>query len=724
MNYLISQYPVTHDYLDRLSEITGTPLQSVVVSTITAQGHLAILRRFRALKCDVVYIPAIDASALPLLAPLRILSMLVRTRRRFVVRPDYSLREFGFFDAFWGGLRMTWGMLSGFFEAYRDWRYLGKILKAPRRLCSGTTDNRVLYINTNLWLGIQAGGAVAHISGVVKGLLDKGHEVLFASVEAPVALPASKMLATHRISPRNTYVIPRDLNHYRHNPLFFDALSPLFRSPIGFIYQRLSLGSFAGVMLSRHHGVPLVIEYNGSEKWLANNWGSRLNLEKLAMRAENACLRHAHLVVTVSDVLKQDLIDRGVDPERVVFHPNGVDPDLFDPQRFTKNDIAELRKSYGISADSLVVTFVGTFGPWHGAEVFARSVAELAAKDREWLKALKLHFFFIGDGARRRNVEDFIARKRIQQFVSVTGLIDQEKTPQHLAASDILVSPHVYNPDGSPFFGSPTKLFEYLAATRPVIASDLGQIGEVLDGCPHVGELDGTQGFPDEACGILVKPESSGELTAAIRLLAENQKWRNTAGLNAHARALNRYTWGHHVKAVVDGLDRVRALDATAPRPRVRVLFNGLHSKSGGGLTYLKNILPLMADDPDIDLHLCVHEDQRTFLPDAMENITIHYLNFKQGFWNLQVREQIYIPRLAKQIGASATFSPANYGPLWAPNPVVLLRNALSVAFVERRPVKLAYWALVYVGTILSLLTSRRAITVSDYARRAAGGGV
>jgi glycosyltransferase involved in cell wall biosynthesis len=79
---------------------------------------------------------------------------------------------------------------------------------------------------------------------------------------------------------------------------------------------------------------------------------------------------------------------------------------------------------------------------------------------------------------------------------------------------------------------------------------------------------------------------------------------------------------------------------------------------------------------------------------------------------------------LAKRIGADVTFSPANYGPLLAPNSVILLRNALSVAFVERRLGKLAYWALVYLGTFVSLLVSKKAIAVSEYAGNAASGGL
>ena len=158
-------------------------------------------------------------------------------------------------------------------------------------------------------------------------------------------------------------------------------------------------------------------------------------------------------------------------------------------------------------------------------------------------------------------------------------------------------------------------------------------------------------------------------------------------------------------------------------KPRVRVLFNGLHSKSGGGVTYLQNILPLLASDKGIDLHLGIHKEQRDLLPQNLENITIHTLEFSQGFWQLQIHEQIDIPRLAKSISADVTFSPANYGPLLAPNSIFLIRNALSVAFVERRLLKLGYWALVYLGTFLSLLVSKKVIAVSEYALKESTGG-
>ena len=725
MNYLITQYPVTQEYLNRLAEKTGSPLESIIVSAITAHGYLGIFRYFRHLESETVYLPVLDHSGRPLLPPLQILSMLVRARERLIVELDFSIHAFGFMDVLLGALRMTCGIVDGLLIATADWHRLGRLLKAERMIPRDNRINRVVYLKTNLWLGIQAGGSVAHTSGVIKGLLNKGFGVEFTSVENPVAMPESKALKFNPITPHDTYIIPRELNHYRHNGRFIDGASRLFRKPQGFIYQRLSLGNYASVILSRRHGVPLVLEYNGSEDWLANNWGTPLTLKKLVLRSEDVCLKHAHLVVTVSDVLRNELIERGVDRNRIVSHPNGVDTDIFDSDRFSKKAISKLRESYGIHKDSLVVTFVGTFGPWHGAEVFAEALKEMAKKNPALLEEHRLRFMFIGDGIRRPDVEKIAGDPDINQYVTIAGLIDQEQTPLHLAASDILISPHVPNPDGSPFFGSPTKLFEYLSSGRPVIGSDLGQITEVLEDCPHVTDIPSVGEFPlNGACGIRVTPQDTLELTIAIKFLVENSDWRKTAGRNARRRALERYTWDHHVGAILKGVQTANALDAVQDRPKIRLLFNALHSKSGGGLTYLKNMLPYFAADSDLDIHLCVHDDQKGFLPDTLDNITVHYLDFPQGFWRLQIREQTDVPRLARRIGADVTFSPANYGPLTAPNQVILLRNALSVAFVERRPVKLAYWAMVYAGTLLSLLVSKRAITVSKYARAAASGGL
>lgn len=154
-------------------------------------------------------------------------------------------------------------------------------------------------------------------------------------------------------------------------------------------------------------------------------------------------------------------------------------------------------------------------------------------------------------------------------------------------------------------------------------------------------------------------------------------------------------------------------------RRAIRVLINGLHAKSGGGITYLVNILPKLAEDPDLDLHLFLHTDQFDILMPIDERVRVHVLDFQSSFLRLLLWEQFCLPILARTMNVDVTFSPANYGPLAAPRPIILLRNSLAVAGRETRLGKRLYWAALAFMTLASLLAARRSIAVSNYARNA-----
>lgn len=150
----------------------------------------------------------------------------------------------------------------------------------------------------------------------------------------------------------------------------------------------------------------------------------------------------------------------------------------------------------------------------------------------------------------------------------------------------------------------------------------------------------------------------------------------------------------------------------------MRVLINALHAKSGGGVTYLRNMLPRLAHDPRLELHLFLHEDQYALFAPIDERVRLHLLDFEPGLRSLMLWEQVSLPVVARVMAADVTFSPANFGPLCAPNPVIVLRNALAVAGTEKRLIKRLYWAGLGALTAVSLIGCRRAIAVSDYARR------
>jgi glycosyltransferase involved in cell wall biosynthesis len=149
----------------------------------------------------------------------------------------------------------------------------------------------------------------------------------------------------------------------------------------------------------------------------------------------------------------------------------------------------------------------------------------------------------------------------------------------------------------------------------------------------------------------------------------------------------------------------------------LRIAVNGLHAKSGGGVTYLRNIMPLLARDERLELHLFLGRQQHGLFPDLPEQIRVHLLDLPESLPRLLLWEQVTLPILLREMRADVTFSPANYGPLAAPRPVIMLRNALSVAQLETRLSKRVYWFVLTVMTALSLMTARHSIAVSRYAR-------
>jgi len=142
--------------------------------------------------------------------------------------------------------------------------------------------------------------------------------------------------------------------------------------------------------------------------------------------------------------------------------------------------------------------------------------------------------------------------------VTFTGATPHKSVRTYLDAADILVSPHVPMPGGIPFFGSPTKLFEYMAMGKAIVASALDQIAEVLE---------------DGRTALLVKPGDPGEVVEAIKRLAADEQLCIELGRNARETALERHTWRQNAKRVLTCYADIRAaanqfalLTAAAPR--------------------------------------------------------------------------------------------------------------------------------------------------------------
>jgi glycosyltransferase involved in cell wall biosynthesis len=512
------------------AEVRVGPIDEIVlIPELRRLGPTNLLRRLRSLSGACVVIVE-DPGAVGLLPVLEALAALTRARTIEVVLPDLSTRRIGRMAGIASVTSLTGSAIHGHAALRRARRELA-VLAQTSRVAASVRGTDVLHLNPNLWFGVKAGGSVSHVAGVVNALVASGHAVTLASAIQPVGVSSAVDVVRLRTP---SIALPAESNFYRYAhsiPPQLDAVP----QP-SFLYQRHAVASYAGVVVSRARRVPLVLEYNGSEVWASRHWSRPLTYEQLALAAENASLQHAHLIVTVSEVLADQLVDRGVEPERIVWHPNGVDPDPFDPKRFSAAERTALRSRYGIPDDAVVATFVGTFGEWHGVPMLAQAARRLTADPPAWARDAKLRFLFVGDGPTMPDVRAEL--RDAGDGVTLAGLVPAADVPLHLMASDILVSPHVGNPDGTPFFGSPTKLFEYMAAGKAIVASDLDQIGEILR----------------DRLAVLVRPGDADDLIRGIRDVATNEELRDELGARARSRVLERYTWRHQVDAILAAL--------------------------------------------------------------------------------------------------------------------------------------------------------------------------
>lgn len=560
---ILTAYPLSAPFARELTTLFGERASTTTVAQLRETGGLGLLIELWRMRGDPIVLPIEEDNSAALLPVLKLLAAFTRSRSICVVRPDLSLHTVSRWQVASEALRFAGASVACRWAAFRARRELRALVDAKRVIPQPLPEHgEVLYLKTNLWFGIKAGGSVGHIAGVVNGLQRSGHPVTFASAEPAVMIDDGVSMLDVR--PPRAFGLPYELNNYRFQSSFDEALArTAVLGRVRLIYQRLSAANYLGAVLSRRHRLPLVVEYNGSEVWVAKNWGRGMKFHALAEMAETAMLRHAHLVVTVSDVLKDELIHRGIDSDRIVSYPNCIDPLVFDPARFDAAAMAELRRRLNISADALLVTFVGTFGQWHGADKLAEAIARLWTDHGDWLKSSRLHFLFVGDGLTRPRVARIIADAGAESVCTFAGLVPQPDAPLYLAASDILVSPHVPNADGSRFFGSPTKLFEYMAMGKPILASDLEQIGEVLSPGLRLGQPLPTDPAV-EPRALLTSPGDVEDLVAGLQRLAQDAILRSALGRNARTAALAHFTWDTHVRKILEGLDHQQAKHATS----------------------------------------------------------------------------------------------------------------------------------------------------------------
>ncbi|MYW49772.1 glycosyltransferase [Streptomyces sp. SID161] len=269
------------------------------------------------------------------------------------------------------------------------------------------------------------------------------------------------------------------------------------------------------------YGLPVVYEVRGflEETWLSQDpaRSPRDAVYRMRRELETHCMREADLVLTLGTAMRDEIVARGVPPERVLIVPNAVDAAFLAPPP----DGAPVRARLGISPDEYVVGTVGSLTPHEGIGTLLHAGVELRRR------GVPLRLLIVGDGAERAPLQRLAARLGLDDGTAVfTGRVPHAQVRDYYAALDVFAVPRTA--ERVCRLVTPLKPVEAMASGLPVTASDLPALGELV--VPEVN-------------GRLIPPESPHAWADELEKVLYSHKRRLEWGAAARAMVARERTW-------------------------------------------------------------------------------------------------------------------------------------------------------------------------------------
>jgi glycosyltransferase involved in cell wall biosynthesis len=412
------------------------------------------------------------------------------------------------------------------------------------------TSLRILYVCADPGIPILGfKGASTHVRSLARAIGEIGHAVTIACATRGEGNPPAAEIVeiahdeqTRLLAKLGDLAFARsglaqkpgqELKRLLHNGPLQEGLTSLCAAHKPHVlYERYALFCNAGARVARAHNLPYVVELNApliEER--QRHWG--LAMPDVARTIEREVFSGADAILAVSRPVRDYAIAGGASPERVTVLPNAVDPQLFAAGGSEMGAAVRAKHDLG---SAVVVGFVGSLKPWHGVDLLLEGVARLA--DRE------LRLLVVGDGPEGETLRARALAPDLAGRVVFTGAVPHAQIGAYLAATDIAVAPYrAPMGEDSAFYFSPLKVFEYMAAGRPVVAPRLGQIVEIIE--------HGRQ-------GLLYSPDDPGELAAHLLELARNPALRAQMGRAGAELVSQRYTWRGNAQRLAELVEGLR----------------------------------------------------------------------------------------------------------------------------------------------------------------------
>jgi glycosyltransferase involved in cell wall biosynthesis len=218
-----------------------------------------------------------------------------------------------------------------------------------------------------------------------------------------------------------------------------------------------------------------------------------------------ACM-DATSVIALSEIVKEELIRRGIEKKKIYVVPNDVDTDKLKP--ITKNQT--LLSQFGWE-EKFVVGFIGSVVDYEGLHLLIKAAEKLQRSGNDTVR-----YLIVGDGNDLINLKSEVDKKSLSHLFTFTGRVPFEEVEQYYSIIDVVCYPRLNWEVCS--IVSPKKPFEAMAYGIPIIASSIHANSYFID---------------DEETGLIHRSEDADDIANKIELLQKDGKFREKISANA-----------------------------------------------------------------------------------------------------------------------------------------------------------------------------------------------
>jgi glycogen(starch) synthase len=285
------------------------------------------------------------------------------------------------------------------------------------------------------------------------------------------------------------------------------------------------LSAMGGITVKRETSLPFVFHVHSTERGRTLGNGSNV-VSNIELRAG----KMADMIVTVSYAMKDELIQLGFPKDMIQVSYNGVDPQKYNPENVTPEEIKRIRSKHGIGDNELMILFLGRLVGVKGVDKLIMAMPHILPK----IPNAKL--VIVGVGDLQEYLTNLTRTMRLDQYVKFCfDFISEEERILHYAACDVAVFPSHYEPFG-------IVALEAMSMEKPVVVGAAGVSGmrEIVICC---GE---------EQCGFHIDPNNPSDIAWGVISALEDSERRKVLGKNGRKRVLAEFTWSRIAEKTVD----------------------------------------------------------------------------------------------------------------------------------------------------------------------------